>query len=286
MIGLKWIGFEINYEVVLDTILKILIIIASSIIIYYFFRLIIKRIFSIGLKAKKFRLKDPEFFRKRQQTLEKILLSIWRYFVYAITFLLILTALGVNVQTIIAGAGVLGLIFAVGSQKLIQDFVDGFFNIFEDNISVGDYVEIDGISGDIVDIGLRNIKIKSWSGEIHIIPNSKIGHFINYSMDHGKAIVDVKIDYNVEIDHVMQLITNHAQALKDGNSDILSVPVISGINKFDTIGYDIRVSCVTAKETHWGVQRYIRRELLKLFKDHGIEIGMNQIIIKENNPKA
>ena len=268
----------IDVEHFFETSIKVLLIIIASILIYYFVKYLIKRLFSLTIRPKRFRINEEEI-KKRQKTIEQVVLSIWQYVMWVIALLLILAAFGINIQTILAGAGIIGVIFAVGSQRLIQDFLDGFFNIFEDNMSVGDYVAIDGVEGTIIDIGLRDIKIKSWSGEVHIIPNSKIGHFINYSLDHGKAIVEIKISYETLPEKVIAILNDHFEEIKKGNPNILTTPQIAGVNKLDELGYDIRITCNTTKETHWSVQRYIRKELIHLFSKHDIKIGLNQIKI-------
>jgi small conductance mechanosensitive channel len=228
-------------------------------------------------------IKQTDSNKKRKKTLEKITLSLWKYFTYIVTILVIFSSLGIDIQTIVAGAGVLGVIFAVGSQELLSDFFEGLFNVFEDNLSVGDYVTIDNVEGHIVDIGLRTVKIKSFTGEVHIIPNSKIGHFINYSLDNGKALVDIRIDYDVNLYDAIAAINKSLMIIRKSNANILTDPIIQGVNKLDTIGYEIRIICETIKETHWNVQRYMRGELMKTFKENNIKIGVNQIIIKDGN---
>lgn len=270
---------EIDYELILFKILQIIIIIIISMIIYYIVLFIIKRIFSVSFK--RIHLKNPHLLKRRQKSLEKITLSLLRYAFYFITFLIILSTLGINIQTILAGAGILGLVFAVGSQNLMKDFVEGFFNVFEDNISIGDYVDIDDASGNIIDIGLRTLKIKSFTGEIHIIPNSKIGHIINYSLEDGKALVDILISYDSDLDKTLDVINKTLINIKDKNINILSEPQILGVNDLEPLGYKIRIMCLTIKETHWSVQRFIRGELLKAFKENNISIGKNQILIEE-----
>lgn len=268
----------LNYNILLNNLLKILSFIFGAIIIYQVVKIIIKRVFSINFKSKKF--KNNQFIRKRQKTIEKIILSLWRYFTYFITLLIILSNIGVNIETILTGAGILGVIFAVGSQNLLQDFLEGFFNVFEDNISVSDYVAIDDVEGNIIDIGLRTIKIKSYTGEVHIIPNSKIGHIINYSLEDGKAILDVSIDYDSNLDKVLDVIKITLNQIKARNDNIISTPIIMGVNNLDPIGYKIRIMCHTKSETHWSVQRFMLGELIKSFAENKINIGMNQILIK------
>lgn len=280
----KIISLNIDYEEILFKILQVILIIICSMIIYYFFLFIIKRMFSVSFK--KFRLKNPTLINRRQKSIEKIILSLLRYSFYFVTFLIILSVIGINIQTILAGAGILGVVFAVGSQNLMKDFVEGFFNVFEDNISIGDYVEIDGVEGNIIDIGLRTLKIKSFSGELHIIPNSKIGHVINYSLDDGKALVDILVDYDVDLEKAIEVIKHTLVKIKEQNINIISNPIILGVNKLKELGYEIRIMCLTIKETHWSVQRFMRGEIMKAFKKENIAIGMNQIIIKEKQKES
>jgi|SRR5690554_695756 len=271
---------DIDYELFLFKLLQIVLIIIVSIIIYYLLLFIIRRLFSVSLK--KIRWKNPSLLKRKQKSIEKIILSLLRYSFYFITFLTILSVIGINVQTILTGAGILGVVFAVGSQNLVKDFVEGFFNVFENNISIGDYVEIDKTEGNITDIGLRTLKIRSFTGEIHIIPNSKIGHVINYSLEDGKALVDILVDYESDLEKAIEVIKKTLIDIKAQNINILSDPLILGVNKLQDIGYDIRIMCTTVRETHWSVQRFMRGELMKAFKKDNINIGMNQIKIKDN----
>ena len=87
--------------------------------------------------------------------------------------LMILSNLGVNVSAILAGAGIVGLAVGFGAQSLVKDIITGFFIIFEDQFAVGDHVRIGQFEGDVEVIGLRTTKIKSWTGEVHIIAKWK-----------------------------------------------------------------------------------------------------------------
>ena len=79
----------------------------------------------------------------------------------------------------------------------MKDVITGFFIIFEDQFSVGDYVKIGIAEGIVEEIGLRTTKIKSFTGEIHILPNGTISQVVNYSMENSLAIVDVTIPFEV-----------------------------------------------------------------------------------------
>ncbi|MGO4276642.1 mechanosensitive ion channel family protein, partial [Paenibacillus sp. TAF58] len=74
-----------------------------------------------------------------------------------------------NIGPLLAGAGVLGLAIGFGAQSLVKDVITGFFIIFEDQFGVGDVIQIDSFKGTVEEIGIRVTRIKSWTGEVHII---------------------------------------------------------------------------------------------------------------------
>ena len=76
----------------------------------------------------------------------------------------------------------------------MKDIISGFFIIFEDQFSVGDYVQIGLAVGTVEEIGLRTTKISAYGGEVHIIPNGNISEVVNYSIDNSLAIVDIRLD--------------------------------------------------------------------------------------------
>ena len=85
-----------------------------------------------------------------------------------------LSAFTIDVTGILAGAGVLGLAVGFGAQSLVKDIITGFFIIFEDQFSVGDYVQIGATIGIVEEIGLRTTKVKSLYRRSSYIPNGNI----------------------------------------------------------------------------------------------------------------
>ena len=101
----------------------------------------------------------------------KLLENTLAYVVYFSAILAILAEFSIDVKGLLAGAGVLGLAVGFGAQSFVKDIITGFFIIFEDQFSVGDYVKIGTAEGTVEEIGLRTTKIKAYGGEIHILPN-------------------------------------------------------------------------------------------------------------------
>ena len=176
-----------------EDLLKIIAILVITNILIRIGKLMIHNIFKIR------NLSPLQYIRRREETLSKLLDSVLSYVVYFIAFMMILSVLGIDVKALIAGAGVVGLAVGFGAQSLVKDIISGFFIIFEDQFSVGDHVRIGQYEGNVETIGLRTTKIKSWTGELHILPNGSIIEVTNFSINNSIAVVDIAIAYGEDI---------------------------------------------------------------------------------------
>ncbi len=118
----------------------------------------------------------------RADTITKLLLSVVSYIVWFLAVIQLLTVgLGLDVLSLIAAAGVLGVAVGFGAQTLVKDVITGFFILFENQFSVGEKVTIDAFPGTVEGLGLRSTKIRAENGDLLIIPNSSIARVINHS---------------------------------------------------------------------------------------------------------
>lgn len=112
--------------------------------------------------------------KKRIDTLSSLLTNTANFFITLIALLMILSELGVNLTPFLTGAGIVGLSIGLGMKDLASDLVAGFFILLENQINVGDQVEIGSSKGKVVKISLRSITLKDKDGRLHFIPNSNI----------------------------------------------------------------------------------------------------------------
>src|SRR5699024_11634837 len=80
--------------------------------------------------------------------------------------------------------------------------IAGFFIIFEDQFSVGDYIESGEIEGDVEVIGLRTTKLRSFYGHQFVIPNGNTDTVTNYSAHNGFAMVEDRKSTRLNSSHV------------------------------------------------------------------------------------
>ncbi|NBJ69800.1 MULTISPECIES: mechanosensitive ion channel family protein [Clostridia] len=261
-------------------ILQIILILVLSYLVVRISRKVIDRLF-------KKRDKGPiRITERRENTLKKLIKSVVAYVVYFISLIMILDGVfGLEVGALIAGAGVAGLAIGFGAQNLVRDIISGFFIIFEDQFSVGDYVGVAGIEGTVEEIGLRTTKVLSWTGEMHILPNGNVTQVINYSVHNGLAIVDINVPYENSVDDAERLINEVAVTLPDKYEFVVGTPEIIGVQTLEASYFVIRVIAETLPGFQWAAERNIRRDMQDHLYRSGIEIPSPRIVMYSREQK-
>ena len=259
--------------------LKVLFIVLLAIIVVNVGKSIIRRMFTIKLKT---RLRPSE---RREKTLVRLLENALAYVVYFAAIIAVLEAFDIKVAGLLAGAGVLGLAVGFGAQSLVKDIITGFFIIFEDQFSVGDYVQIGPATGTVEEIGLRTTKVSAYGGEIHIIPNGNISEVINYSINNSLAIVDIRIAYETDIQRAEELIEQFLAGLSEGYEELISQPTLIGIQDLAASEIVLRVTAETTPVMQWAFARKFRKDLKLFLDEHGIEIPYPRVVTYNNNKK-
>jgi small-conductance mechanosensitive channel len=232
------------------------------------------------IRAFKVRQMSPlRISERREATILKLLQSVLAYAVYFIAIIMILSNLGVNVSAILAGAGVVGLAVGFGAQSLVKDIITGFFIIFEDQFAVGDHVKIGQFEGDVEMIGLRTTKIKSWTGEVNIIPNGSIIEVTNFSLHNSLAVVDISVAYEEDIQRVEAIIQDLLLSLKDKYEDIVNPPELLGVQTLAPSEVMLRVTVETLPMRHVYIARQLRREIRQCLDQHGINIPYPKMVM-------
>lgn len=213
---------------------------------------------------------------QRRQTINPLIKSISKYFVYFGAGIAALDTIGIDPAPILAGAGIIGLAVGLGAQNLINDIVSGFFLLFENYYLVGDYVETDTASGYVEAIELRTTRIRHIYGQVYIIRNGDITSITNYSKEFVYAAVDIGVDYNSDLDQVYEIIETIGLQLKAENEHILEATQIEGIEEFGDIRLSIHTKTKVKPGRHLRVQRTLRKLLKQAFDREGIYIPIGE----------
>ncbi|MBO7720400.1 mechanosensitive ion channel [Candidatus Saccharibacteria bacterium] len=171
---LNFFGTEIGVKKLINSILYVLFVLA----VY----LILRRILKLAFERAGGKKTSPAG-RQRIKTISQLLSSILRYLFLIIVLLVILSVLGVNVTSLLAGLGIMTAVVGLAFQDMIKDFIAGIAIIVENQFSVGDTViaQADGFKGTVTNIGLKTTEVTDDKGNVKIMANHNIDGLINCS---------------------------------------------------------------------------------------------------------
>jgi moderate conductance mechanosensitive channel len=216
---------------------------------------------------------------RRETTLQKLLENILTYVVYFISIMTILSALTIDVKAMLAGAGIVGLAVGFGAQSLVKDIITGFFIIFEDQFSVGDYVRIGQFEGTVEEIGLRTTKIKNFTGEINILPNGSIVEVTNFSLYNSVAVLDIGIAYEENIEYAEKVIQEYLETTTEKYPELVKTPELLGVQQFAAAEVVLRIVAETLPMKHWYMGRMMRKDIKLVLDQKGIEIPFPRMVM-------
>ena len=259
--------------------LKVILIVLLAVIVVRVAKVLIRKTFAV-------RIKGPlKYNERRQQTMSKLLENVVAYVVYFMAIIAVLSAFTIDITGLIAGAGVLGLAIGFGAQNLVRDIITGFFIIFEDQFSVGDYVRIGQAEGTVEEIGLRTTKVKGFTGELFIFPNGNVTDVVNFSIHNSIAVVDINISYESDMAKVEQLIQEFLEDIQDKYEQIIKPPELLGVQNLTTTEVVMRIIAETLPMQHFAVSRGLRRDLKEYLDAQGVEIPYPRMVMVQRSPE-
>ncbi|WP_108672268.1 mechanosensitive ion channel family protein [Peribacillus acanthi] len=256
-----------------EMLIKVIVIVILAGIAIRIGKSIIRKFFLVRSKSP---LRISE---RREATILKLLENILTYVLFFIAFMMVLEALTIDVKALLAGAGIVGLAVGFGAQSLVKDVITGFFIILEDQFSVGDYVRIGQFEGTVEEIGLRTSKVKSFTGEVHIIPNGNILEVTNFSIHNSVAVVDVSIAYEGDMEFAERVIKDLLINMKDKYEDLVKDPELLGVQTLGPSEVVYRVTAETAPMKHFFISRVLRKEIKQCLDENGIEIPFPRMVM-------
>lgn len=196
---------------------------------------------------------------------------------YVLTFTVIIQILQhvfhIETGTLLASAGAIGVAVGFGAQSLVKDIIGGFFILFEDQFAVGEYIKVGNFSGTVEEIGLRTTRLRDWGGELHIIPNGSITSVTNYNRGKMRALVDIKVHYEEDLDRAMAVMHHVCEEVQtEYGEKIVEPPEVQGVIQFGEQNVVLRVTAYTEANEQWGLERELRRRIHKAFLEEGIRI--------------
>lgn len=175
----------------------------SAILVFFVFLFLQKVIEKVAVKAMEKLKWEP--------AIQQLLKSLINICVIGFGIITAVDQLGINITSLIAGVGVASLAISFAAKDTVENLIGGVTIVIDKPFRVGDFIEVDGAMGTVVEITLRSIRIRTKENYIKILPTSKIinSNITNRSAGTERIVyIPVGISYDSDIDKAREIIIN------------------------------------------------------------------------------
>ncbi len=202
--------------------------------------------------------------------------------------LISLSALGVNIGPLIAGAGVVGIAIGFGAQSLVRDIFSGFFYLIDDAFRIGEYVVIDQIRGTVEKISVRSFQLRHHNGPVHTIPYGEIRSLTNWSRDWAIMKFELRISFETDIEMVRKTIKQIGLDMMEDPvfGPLMLQPVKSqGVNRMDDSALIIRCKFTAIPGQQYLIRREAFTRIQRVFEEKGIHFAPRRVLVEATTPQ-
>ena len=234
---------------------------------------------ALALRREERQAIQVERSKQRAQTLGAVLRSLATITVYFIALVMALGEFNVNLGPLIAGAGIVGVALGFGAQSLVKDFLSGIFMLVEDQYGVGDVVDLGDAAGKVEAVNLRTTQVRDGHGTLWHVPNGEVRRVGNKSQQWARAVLDVDVAYDTDINHAMNVIKRVADGLWEDalpDATVLEEPKVYGVQNFGPDAVTLRVGMKVEPAEQFAAARELRARLKYALDAEGIEIPFPQ----------
>jgi small-conductance mechanosensitive channel len=222
--------------------------------------------------------------RTRIRTLLPLLRTAMLSVLVVLTSLIILSHIGMDITPLLAGAGVVGVAIGFGSQALVKDIITGLFILMEDQVAIGDVVDVGKDHAGVVEaITVRTIRLRDQAGTVHTVPFSEVTSVKNLTRDFAYVVARITISNDENIDRVVDILRQTCTELAADETlgaSILDPFDYQGVDALDASAVVLLVRIRTVAGKQWAVGRAFNRLVKIAFDEHGISSrGPTQIAI-------
>jgi MscS family membrane protein len=156
-----------------------------------------------------------------------------RTVILILAFIIILSNLGYDVVSVLAGLGIGGLAFALAAQDTVKNILGGVTIFWDKPFHIGNFIDINGNLGTVSEVGLRTTRIKTVGGTTIVVPNSQVANSIleNYSTrTQRRMVVSLGFTYETtadDMDKAVGIIRNTIQDVDGTNHESIEVRFVN-----------------------------------------------------------
>lgn len=177
----------------------------------------------------------------------------------------------------------LGAGLGFGAQNVVKDVLNGLFMVAEDQLGVGDVVDLGPATGVVEGVGIRITQVRDVNGTLWFVRNGEILRVGNKSQGWARVIIDLAVPYEADVDAVQDRILETASSMASSgkwSSRILEDPEIWGIESISAEAVVLRIVVKTASASKDDVARELRARLKNALDDMGVRLpALNTMVL-------
>jgi small-conductance mechanosensitive channel len=212
----------------------------------------------------------------RLRTLLPIFRNVAFVVLAVVAVLMALSALGVEIGPLIAGAGIVGVAIGFGSQTLVKDVFSGVFYLLDDAFRVGEYIQSGSYKGTVESFGFRSVKLRHHRGPLFTVPFGVLGAVQNMSRDWVIDKMTVGVTYDTDFEKARKIIKQIGKELAEDpefGPNIIEPLKMQGVEQFGDYGVQIRLKLMTKPGEQFVIRRRALAMIKKAFDANGIRFA-------------
>ncbi|MGH6891719.1 MAG: mechanosensitive ion channel family protein, partial [Dongiaceae bacterium] len=227
--------------------------------------------------------------RSRLRTLLPILRNVLMVVVMVVAAMMVLSALGVEIGPLIAGAGVVGVAVGFGAQTLVKDVISGVFYLLDDAFRIGEYIQSGSYKGTVESFSLRSVKLRHHRGPLYTVPFGELGAVQNMSRDWVIDKMMIGITYDSNLDTAKKLIKQIGKELAadpEFAPNIIEPLKMQGVEQFGDYAIQIRMKMMTKPGEQFAIRRKAFAMIKKAFDANGIGFAFPTVQVAQGEDGA
>lgn len=210
------------------------------------------------------------------QTLHPVIASVVRYTILVFVLIAVLAQFGVQTTSVIALLAAAGLAIGLALQGTLQNIAAGIMLLFLRPFRVGDYIDAEGLSGTVEEIGLFTTEMRTYQGIYLEVPNAKIWNraILNYSRVAARRLdIVVGISYDDDIDKAQAALLDLMAA--DGRANAEPEPQVM-VKELADSSVKLNLRCWAAADDYWSLLFDLNKAVKQRLDAEGISIPFPQ----------
>ncbi|HEV8024780.1 MAG TPA: mechanosensitive ion channel family protein [Candidatus Nanopelagicales bacterium] len=223
--------------------------------------------------------------RQRAHSLGSLASNALVILIWLAAIMTILGTLGVNIAPIIASGAVVSAVVGFGAQSYVADYLNGISMIFEDQLGIGDTVDLGGlVLGEVEETALRYTRVRDFWGVVWYVRNGQIQTVANQSQGWTYSLIEIPVPYDEDLAKVQEVIDATGKEMGEDeqyNGVLLGAPYYSNVTELTATAVVVRINTkIVPNGNQWFAGRVIRQRMKEALDTAGIRIPLEGMQVR------